>query len=246
MLNCLLVLVSRQNWMMQGKETCGKSCILGYIPSNRRKHANPRRNGDVNLRYNYDDGAGFCGTPQKPAEGSFWDCFHGSGLAKTHIKGQYAEGKLFNKAAADLLLSINNAEGASLPLLAVTLMNENTTFNLMLKPNTNGSSKTEWWDVGPFQINQHYTNKAIANGEVKNEGNSFLAYWDMFGPVVKEDEPFTGSPLANGQMAARRLQASGSNDRQRAINYAQRAGRGASYDSFAPLFDKFFNCYKGN
>jgi hypothetical protein len=147
-----------------------------------------------------------------------------------------------------LLLDIHNAEGTSLSLLAVTLMNENTTFNLMLNPNTNGSSDTEWWDVGPFQINQHYTNNAIEKGVVKNEGgiDSFLAYWDLYGPVVKEGQPFMGSPLANGRMAARRLQSAGSNDRQRAINYAQREGRGNSYDSFAPLFDRFFDCYKGN
>ncbi|MGH9962555.1 MAG: hypothetical protein ACREBC_36480, partial [Pyrinomonadaceae bacterium] len=62
----------------------------------------------------------------------------------------------------------------------------------------------------------------------------------------KENQPFSGNPIANGRMAARRLNAASSeSDRQRAINYAGREGRGASYDSFAPLFDWFFNnCYR--
>lgn len=183
-------------------------------------------------------------TPQNPAPGSFYDCFYSSGLAKTHAKGQYADAKLFTQAAANLLLDINSAEGGSVSLLAMTLMNENTTFDIFLKPNTKFKD-TEWWDVGPFQLNQHYTNEAIASGNVSNEGRNYLATWDMYGPVVKENKPFTGSPLANGRMAARRLNAASSkSDRQRAINYAGRAGRGDSYDSFAPLFDRFFNCYR--
>jgi RHS repeat-associated protein len=180
---------------------------------------------------------------QKPGPGSFYDCLYSSGLAKTHAKGQYADAKLFNQAAADLLLEVHNAEGTSLSLLGVTLMNENTTFNLMLGPNTNSRTKTEWWDVGPFQINQHYTNQAIANGV----SNARLAYWDIYGPTVSANGSFTGSPVANGQMAARRLQAAGNTDRARAVNYAGNKNgpaRGRSYDSFAPLFDKFFNCYR--
>jgi hypothetical protein len=124
-------------------------------------------------------------------------------------------------------------------------MNENTTFDLCLKPNTKFKD-TEWWDVGPFQLNQHYTNAAIESGAVKNEGRKFLDYGQIYGRTVKENQPFTGSTLANGRMAARRLNAfGGKSDRQTAINYAGRAGRGNSYDSFAPVFEWFFNnCYR--
>lgn len=183
------------------------------------------------------------GIPQKPAEGSFWDCFYKSGLNKAHAKGQYADAKLFTQAAADLLLDIHQAEGTSLSLLAVTLMNENTTFDLYLKPNTKFKN-TEWWDVGPFQLNQHYTNAAIESGAIKNEGANYLDYGQIYGRTVRENQPFTGIPLANGRISARRLNAFGKSDRERAINYAGRAGRGASHDYFGPLFDKFFDCYR--
>jgi hypothetical protein len=72
---------------------------------------------------------------------------------------------------------------------------------------------TSWWDVGPFQLNQHYTNAAIASGAVKNEGTNFLSYGDMYGPFIKENRPFTGSPLANGRMAGRVLNAAGGSSR---------------------------------
>lgn len=179
--------------------------------------------------------------PQKPAPGSFQDCFHSSGLATTHVKGQYGDATHFTQEAANLLLDIHNAEGGSISLLAVTMMNENTTFDLKLGPNTNGSKNTQWWDVGPFGVNQHYTNIAIEKGAVTMDG---LDYGGVYGMKIKANERFYGDPLQNGQMAARLLQSAGGSDRQRAINYAQRAGRGASYDSFAPLFDKFLNCYR--
>lgn len=55
MLTWPLVLVSRQNWMMRSKETSAKSCILGFIPSSRRKPGNPRRDDEHCSVYNYDD-----------------------------------------------------------------------------------------------------------------------------------------------------------------------------------------------
>jgi len=121
-----------------------------------------------------------CREPQNPAAGSFLDCFHSSGLATTHVKG-HGDARLFTQEAANLLLDIHNAEGTSLSLLAVTLMNENTTFDLKLGPNTNRSKNTEWWDVGPFGVNQHYTNIAIKKGaESRFSGKSYshaMAAW---------------------------------------------------------------------
>jgi YD repeat-containing protein len=189
--------------------------------------------------------------PQQPKPGSFQDCFHRSQLATAHLGGKTdQDGRRFTQEAADLLLNIHNAEGTSLALLSVTMMNENSGFKLDVKPNPNYGEKgnpspPEWWDVGPFQINQHYTNAEISAGRVKNEGRDYLSNWEMYGAVVRENEPFTGVPLANGRMAARRLNASaGKTDRQKAISYAAREGRGTSYDNFAPLFNRFFDCYK--
>jgi hypothetical protein len=183
--------------------------------------------------------------PQNPSPGSFQDCFHRSGLATTHVKGQYADVTQFAQDAANLLLDIHNAEGGSSSLLAVTLMNENTTFDLKLGPNTNRSKNTERWDVGPFQINQHYTNIAIKKGAVSMDG---LDYGGVYGMKIKANEQFYGDPLQNGQMAARILGSNSGTDRNKAMMYTaqpSRAVRGQSYDSFAPLFDWFFNnCYR--
>jgi YD repeat-containing protein len=187
--------------------------------------------------------------PEQPAPGSFLDCFSKSQLRTKHVNGQYADGTHFTKDAADLLTEIHNSEPeTSLALLAVTLMNENTNFQLDLKPNTNPNKKgvdspKDWWDIGPFQLNTHYTVMGLALGQVSMKD---LEPDDIFGKTVTKNQPFTGKPLANGRTAARVLQSVGGNtDRDKAINYAQRNGRGDSYDSFAPLFNNFFNCYKG-
>jgi len=140
------------------------------------------------------------------------------------------------------LLDVHNAEGTSLSLLSVTLMNENTHFNLYLPPNTKFLN-SEWWDIGPFQLSQHYFDAAIEKGQISTKG---LELWEVLGKKIIPDKPFAGKPLANGRLAARFLNSLPGSDRQKAIAYAGREGRGDSYDSFGPLFDKFFNCYRGN
>jgi hypothetical protein len=129
------------------------------------------------------------------------------------------------------------------------MMNEDNSFSLRPNPFVNVGSKgqalpTKYWDVGPFQLNQITITNAIEAGKIKNEGKNFLDYGSIFGRTVKANQPFSGDPLANARIAARWLQVAGGNDRQRAINYAQRAGRGPNYDRFGRLFDAFFNCYK--
>jgi hypothetical protein len=123
-----------------------------------------------------------------------------------HVKDQYADATHFTQDAANLLLDIHSAEGTSLSLLGVTLMNENTTFDLYLAPNTKFKN-TEWWDVGPFQLNQHYTNIALNSGKVSNSGSNYLSNGDIYGRTAKANQPFTGQPLANGRMAGRLLNA---------------------------------------
>jgi YD repeat-containing protein len=192
------------------------------------------------------------GNPQDIVGGAtFINCMHSAGLDTKRVSGQdlqYADATHFTPEAADLLLKVNKAEGTSLSLLAVTLMNENTSFDLYEKPNTLFNPKTgkdaprNWWDVGPFQLNQHYINQGIANKRLSMDD---LDYGGVFGMKMDKDQRFGGDPLQNGRMAARHLNTIGSNDRARAVAYAGQAKalqRGQSYDSFASLFETFFNC----
>ena len=137
-------------------------------------------------------------------------------------------------------------------------MNENA-FQLNPKPNYNGytgdytTGGYMHWDVGPFALNIGYTLAAVANGSVKF-GNGVDKYgvfgYTFYDPSGKTPtNTFDGVPLQNGQVAARRLNALGSNDRERAVNYAgQKNGpaRGRSYDAWHQTFANFFKCYKGN
>src|SRR2546430_7475244 len=98
-------------------------------------------------------------------------------------------------------------------------------------------------DYGPFQINGHYGRLAIERGTVSTDK---LDLGQVFGIKVRAGERFYGNPVANGRFAARELNALSGSDRQKSIAYAAREGRGNSYDSFATLYDKFFDCYRGN
>jgi RHS repeat-associated protein len=161
-----------------------------------------------------------------------------------------------NKDAADLINQINAAEGTSKDLLAVTWMNENH-FGMRPGPNTNkhnGDYKTGdylKWDVGPFHINIGYTlgavqDKSVNFGGLTVQGVFGYTFYDPSGTTPTNT--FDGVPLENGRMAARRLNASGSTDRQRAVNYAGKKNgpaRGRSYDAWHKAFETFFNCYKG-
>jgi hypothetical protein len=186
---------------------------------------------------------------EQPKPGSFLDCFRRSGLATNYSTGpDDPDATHFTQEAANLLVDAHNAEGTSLSLMAVTMMNENNSFSERPNPMVNVNSKgqalpAKYWDVGPFQLNQPTIRAALENGVIKNAGTNYLDNGQIFGRTVKEKQPFSGDPLANARIAARWLQLAGGNDRQRAINYAQRAGRGKSYDRYAPLFDRFFNCY---
>lgn len=121
-------------------------------------------------------------------------------------------------------------------------MNENTHFDLYLGPNTKFKDSS-WWDVGPFQLNQHYVLNAVNNGRVSTKDLDPKQVWGMY---IDPHGAFQGDPEANGRMAARYLDMGGGTDRQKAIRYFG-PSRGASYDSFAPLFNSFFvDCYRGN
>lgn len=118
------------------------------------------------------------------------------------------------------------------------------------KPNSNGSDDDiNKWDVGPFQLNIYWTLKAVEKGEVSFSGLNEL---NVFGYNFYQSDGvtpapnFSGSPLANARMGARRLHAIGGSDRNKAIKYtapASQPARGQSYDGFAKRFKDFFTCY---
>jgi hypothetical protein len=155
----------------------------------------------------------------------------------------------FTQDAADLINQISGAEGTSRELLAVTWMNESG-FELRPSQNDNGHPENvDKWDVGPFQINVHWTLAQVAKKEVSfgglNERNVFG--YDFYHSDGKTPlNYFTGDPLSNGRMGARRLNAIGGSDENKAIKYTKpssQAARKTSYESYAGRFRDFFNCY---
>jgi hypothetical protein len=117
--------------------------------------------------YNYNSSTGFLWQqPQNPVPGSFEACAGG------------LQGTGFTKGAADLINQISGDEGStSRDLLAVTWMNESH-FDLHSGAMDNGHPEDVMqWDVGPFQINVHWTLAQVAAKEVSfgglNERNVF-------------------------------------------------------------------------
>ena len=192
--------------------------------------------------------------PQQPTAGSFWDCYGKAGLSGDAAK--------FNDAAASLIKDISSRENVPADALAVTMMNEtaNKDFSLKTQPNLNGHPEDyTHWDVGPFQLNVHWTLRSVQIKEISwsdiikfsgtdPAGNNVFGqyYYQSDGktPVTE----FTGDPLANGRVAARRLGATpGSTWRDKVINYTKptsRPARARSYDNYASSFTTFFDCFK--
>lgn len=86
---------------------------------------------------------------------------------------------------------------------AVTLMNESV-FNLRQQPNTN-KNDANWWnfDIGPMQLNLGWTVRMTFQQEMNAFG---LKFTEVFGqPPFVANVPFTGVPIANLRMGARRL-----------------------------------------
>ena|SRR5947209_8420219 len=164
---------------------------------------------------------------------------------------------------------ISSLENVSRPLLGITWRYENN-FQMNPGPNTNGHPEnTDKWDVGPFHINVHWTEAGAAKGEVSFDGlsRSVVYGYRVAGPEGEDPTypgygvpgSFDGIPLANGRMAARRLNAFGGSDKNKAMMYAPpdhtegsgknkhlvatRTGRGSNYDKYAPALARFFDCY---
>jgi hypothetical protein len=178
--------------------------------------------------------------PTPPQPGSFDYC------AGDKLKKQG-----FTKEAADLIKQVNSVEKISVELLAVTWMNES---NFAIRPSQNDNGHPEditKWDVGPFQINIYWTMAQVAKKEVSFEG---LNEKNVFGyDFYRSDGKtplnyFTGDPLSNGRMAARRLNAVGGTDENKAVKYTKPSSQPArkeSWDKYAQAFRDFFKCYTG-
>jgi len=178
--------------------------------------------------------------PQKPADGSFLDCLKKAGLT----------GTLFNSAAADVIRKITQKEPISPELLAVTWMNEHSDFALRPDPNPNSHPEDyKQWDVGPFGLNvawtmaQHYAKEVTFKGLVLE---NVLGY-NYYRSDMKTPAPFSGDPVDNGRMAARRLNFWGGSDENKAVKHTKKtsqAQRRKSFRQYAPLFRRFFACYR--
>jgi len=100
-------------------------------------------------------------------------------------------------------------------------------------------------------VNMYWTMAEAAKKEVSFEG---LDYWDVFGSTFYDSDGktplnyFTGDPLANVRMAARRLQAKGGTDENKAVKYTKpssQPARKTSWNRYSGIFRDFFQCYNG-
>lgn len=101
----------------------------------------------------------------------------------------------------------------------------------------------------PFQLNIYWTYKAAEKKEVSfaglNERNVFG--YHFYRSDGKTPAAFSGDPVSNGRMAARRLKAIGGSDQNQAIKYTKPSSQPArkeSYANFTGSFRNFFNCYR--
>jgi hypothetical protein len=182
---------------------------------------------------------------------SFAECVSQSGLDRKIAEASYGKYGSFNEDAAKLIIEASQLEHIAPTMLAITLLNESV-FNLHQTPNTNHRpDDPTHWDVGPAQLNVHWTKKEVEAGNVQP-----LPEIDIFGSLSSPDAQFDGDPLSNIRMCARRLLAihtkkfaeAGykSENEMRCVRYT---GPGAqpfrlqSYREYLPLFKTFFTCY---
>ena len=180
------------------------------------------------------------------------------------VFGKYGE---FHVDNADVINQVSKLENVTPALIAVTWLNE-TTFRFYSEPNKNNSTDFMRWDVGPMQLNRRVTTQDINVGFISPKGLDISA---AFGSGV---DLFVGSPIMNIRLSARKLKALGravligkdgvvlfpkvslvewsnlteaDKDLRRAVAYTgpdARNYRQKSFETFYPLFTKFFSIYK--
>lgn len=153
----------------------------------------------------------------------------------------------FTPEAADLCLDIAKLESITPTLICFTMLNEST-FDMRPLPNTNKEPLNFWkWDIGPWQLNLGWTFKSVWVLEFSSKG---ILPNDCFGKVFVDEagqpSKFTGDPLANGRMAARKLKSLRGLDIDKATLYtgpSAQPNRRKSYEALSPMFDDFFRLY---
>lgn len=183
---------------------------------------------------------------------NFEDALKTNGLGSI-IEAQYGRWGEFTKDAADLIVKVSMAEDVPASLLSVTWMNESI-FAFNPKPNTNKQpTRPEAWDVGPFQLNVLWTYKSVWVREFRPDPLHFDAVFGkeffIIGPDdVRTPAPFTGDPLANARMAARKLFSIKGDWEAKAVKFtggdeARQKHRSSDWKKYSPLFSEFFQKY---
>jgi hypothetical protein len=118
------------------------------------------------------------------------------------ISAKFGKWGEFHVDNADIILHVSKLENIAPELLAVTWLNE-TTFRFYSEPNKNNSSMFEKWDVGPMQLNVGYTWEDL---RVQFFSDKNIDVLSAFGQAT---DLFSGNPMANIRIAARKLNALG-------------------------------------
>lgn len=149
-------------------------------------------------------------------------------------------GKL-SAEAVDMVLEVSDLESISPELLLYTWAKESC-FNFHPMPNTNNQPMNPYaFDIGPGQINMGWCFKSIWVREYSAEG---LHYDRVFGKEFSK--AFSGSPVANLRMAARRLNARKGDDEEKATLYPgpnSRPNRREGWKKYGELMRAFFKLY---
>jgi hypothetical protein len=163
------------------------------------------------------------------------------------LEQRYGRWGHFSSEAANLCIQIAKFERVSETLMCFTMLNEST-FNVRPLPNTNKEPLNVWkWDIGGWQLNMGWTYKSVWVGEFSSKG---IKPDECFGQVFFDAQgnpaPFSGDPLSNGRMAARKLARIHGTDEEKAGIYTggtRVETRKASFREWSPYFQEFFRLY---
>lgn len=132
------------------------------------------------------------------------------------IEEQYGKWGHFTEENAKTIIKIADLEVGqgskivsilTMAMLAFTWVNEST-WSFNTEPNTNNKPYSPWnWDIGPFQMNLHWTVRMIWQGDFSVKDLSWKGVW---GPSFYEEggikpAAFNGDVVENGRCALRRM-----------------------------------------
>lgn len=108
---------------------------------------------------------------------------------------------------SEISQGVKAARVQAMAVLAFTWLQESTwSFNPL--PNTNKKPESPWnWDIGPFQLNVHWTHRIAWQQDIKTKD---LNWKDVFGKQFYlldgiTPAPFNGDVVTHGRCALRRL-----------------------------------------